>query len=90
MIFDFDYSAEIAAKGKEPQVVHMMDNSFLVIFRTEKGIVQGVRSYPRLGLYDKLAWEEISRMSPDDDVVYPSLKKPLITEHTVSGLPNPI
>ena len=83
MIFDFDYSAEIVAKGKEPQIVHMMDNSFLVIYRTEQGIVQGVRSYPLLGLYNELAWEEISRMSPDDDVVYPSLKK--VAHHGAYG-----
>ena len=83
MVLTFQHAETIAISGHEPQIVHMMDNSFRVIYRTDEGIVKGLLTYPPLGIYDNLEWQDVPRMSPDKNIMYPSLKK--VAHHGVYG-----
>ncbi|OGO90091.1 MAG: hypothetical protein A2Y17_01115 [Clostridiales bacterium GWF2_38_85] len=74
MILEFEYTSQ-SAPGFSPQAVHMMDNSFVIVYTDETGIVKGQVAKPEYGLYDSLSWKENKRMSPDDGVSYPSMKK---------------
>lgn len=74
MILTFEYNESIGS-GHSPQVIHMMDNGFRIIYVDDSGLVNGIVSFPGLGLYDDLSWESKGRMSPDEDIDYPSLKK---------------
>lgn len=83
MVLTFQHSETIKAKGHQPQIVHMMDNSFRIIYCTDNGTVEGMLSYPPLGIYDELEWESVPRMSPDKGIAYPSLKK--VAHHGAYG-----
>jgi len=74
MILTFDYTASVDS-GHAPQVVHMMDNGFRIIYVDDEGLVNGMVSFPEYGLYDSLVWEAKGRISPDEGISYPSLKK---------------
>lgn len=82
MILSFEYSESIGS-GHSPQVVHMMDNGFRIIYVNDEGLVNGLVTFPELGLYDSLSWEQKSRMSPDEGIAYPSLKK--VAHHGAYG-----
>ena len=74
MILTFEYTESIGS-GHSPQVVHMMDNGFRILYVDDSGLVKGIVSFPELGLYGDLSWETKGRMSPDESISYPSLKK---------------
>ncbi|HBL84678.1 MAG: hypothetical protein A2Y17_11130 [Clostridiales bacterium GWF2_38_85] len=74
MILEFEYTAEVG-EGSSPQVVHLMDNSFNIIYLDSTGTVKGTTTSPEMGLYDSLTWKSKGRMSPDISISYPSLKK---------------
>lgn len=74
MILAFAYQ-HTAGRGHAPQMVHMMDNGFRIIYLSDSGLVMGKVSHPNMGLYEQLVWKEKGRMSPDENVTYPSLKK---------------
>lgn len=82
MILIFEYSESIGS-GHSPQAVHMMDNGFRIIYVNDNGLVNGLVSFPELGLYDGLSWEQKSRMSPDEGIACPSLKK--VAHHGAYG-----
>jgi hypothetical protein len=64
MILTFEYTESIGS-GHSPQVVHMMDNGFRILYVDDSGLVKGIVSFPELGLYGDLSWETKGRMSPD-------------------------
>ncbi len=74
MILEFE-NTENLGSGSSPQVLHMMDNGFRVIYLNSSNDVCGKVAFPELGLYDNLLWKEKGRMSPDENVTYPQLKK---------------
>lgn len=74
MILTFDYTASVGS-GHSPQVVHMMDNGFHILYVDNSGLIEGIVSFPELGLYSDLSWKTKGRMSPDENLAYPSLKK---------------
>ena len=74
MILTFNYKVTVG-NGHSPQVVHMMDNGFRIIYVDDSGLVNGLVTFPELGLYDNLSWVNKGRMSPDEGITYPSLKK---------------
>lgn len=82
MILTFDYTTSVG-NGNSPQVIHMMDNSFCIIYVDNSGIINGMVSFPELGLYDSLVWKTKGRMSPDESISYPSLKK--VSHHGAYG-----
>lgn len=74
MILEFEYT-ETLGSGSSPQVLHMMDNGFRVIYLNNSNNVCGKVAFPKLGLYNDLSWKDKGRMSPDESVSYPQLKK---------------
>jgi len=74
MILNFEYSMSCGA-GHAPQLVHLPDNTLQLIYLDGDGTVQGARAEPELGLYDDIAFQSIGRLSPDEVVSLPSLKK---------------
>ncbi|HBL84497.1 MAG: hypothetical protein A2Y17_06495 [Clostridiales bacterium GWF2_38_85] len=74
MILEFEYTSEVG-EGCSPQAVHMMDNSFTIIYTDDSAWSKGRSVAPSYGLYDSLVWKEKKRLSPDDGVSCPSLKK---------------
>ena len=74
MLLSFSYAATLG-NGHKPQVVHMPDNGFRIIYVNNEGLVNALVTFPTLGLYGNLAWEQKGRMSPDENISYPSLKK---------------
>ncbi len=58
-----------------PQVIHTSDNLLRFIYLTADGTVAGNTADPVLGLYDSLTYTETGRISPDETVSYPSIKK---------------
>lgn len=74
MILEFEYTNNLGT-GSSPQVLHMMDNGFRVIYLNSRNDVCGKVTFPELGLYNDLLWKEKGRMSPDENVSYPQLKK---------------
>ena len=46
-----------------------------MIYLNNNNDVCGKVAFPELGLYDNLSWKEKGRMSPDENVTYPQLKK---------------
>lgn len=74
MILEFEYTETLGA-GSSPQVLHMMDNGFRVIYLNSSNNVCGKVAFPELGLYNSLLWKDKGRMSPDENVTYPQLKK---------------
>ncbi len=58
-----------------PQVIHTSDNLLRFIYLTADGTVAGSTADPILGLYDNLTYTETGRISPDEMVSYPSIKK---------------
>lgn len=61
----------------------MMDNGFRIIYVNDEGLVNGLVTFPALGLYGNLEWEQKGRMSPDESIAYPSLKK--VAHHGAYG-----
>jgi len=74
MTLTFEYSLDAGA-GLFPQVIHTSDNLLRFIYLTAEGTVAGSTADPVLGLYDSLTYTETGRISPDEMVSYPSIKK---------------
>ena len=74
MLLSFSYAATLGM-GHKPQVVHMPDNGFRIIYVNNEGLVNALVTFPSLGLYGNLSWKSKGRMSPDETISYPSLKK---------------
>ena len=74
MTLTFEYSLDAGA-GLFPQVIHTSDNLLRFIYLTADGTVAGNTADPVLGLYDSLTYTETGRISPDETVSYPSIKK---------------
>ncbi|MFY9192971.1 MAG: hypothetical protein WAP12_02020 [Saccharofermentanales bacterium] len=74
MQLTFEYNLDAGA-GLFPQVIHTSDNLLRFIYLTSYGTVESVTADPVLGLYGDLTYEEISRISPDETVSYPSIKR---------------
>lgn len=74
MILSFEYNMSCGA-GKAPQLVHMPDNQLHLIYLDGNGAVQGAKAEPELGLYDDVIFQPYGRLSPDEEVSRPSLKK---------------
>ena len=74
MTLTFEYTLDAGA-GLFPQVIHTSDNLLRFIYLTADGTVAGSTADPVLGLYDSLTYTEIGRISPDEMVSYPSIKK---------------
>ena len=74
MLLSFSYAATLGM-GHKPQVVHMPDNGFRIIYVNNEGLVNALVTFPPLGLYGNLSWKSKGRMSPDETISYPSLKK---------------
>ena len=74
MTLTFEYTLDTGA-GLYPQVIHTSDNLLRFIYLTADGTVAGSTANPVLGLYNSLTYMEIGRISPDEMVSYPSIKK---------------
>ena len=74
MKLTFEYTLDTGA-GLYPQVIHTTDNLLRFIYLTADGIVSGSTADPVLGLYGSLSYMETGRISPDEAVSYPSIKK---------------
>jgi len=74
MTLTIEYTLDTGA-GLHPQVIHTSDNLLRFIYLTADGTVAGSTADPVLGLYDSLTYTEIGRISPDEMVSYPSIKK---------------
>lgn len=74
MTLTFEYTLDTGA-GLYPQVIHTSDNLLRFIYLTTDGTVAGSTADPVLGLYGNLTYTEIGRISPDETVSYPSIKK---------------
>ena len=74
MTLTFEYTLDAGA-GLYPQVIHTSDNLLRFIYLTADGTVEGSTADPVLGLYDSLTYTETGRISPDETVSYPSIKK---------------
>ena len=68
-------STHATGAGLYPQVIHTSYNLLRFIYLTADGTVAGSTADPVLGLYDSLTYTEIGRISPDETVSYPSIKK---------------
>ncbi len=74
MKLTFEYTLNIGS-GMCPQAIHTSDNLLRVLRLTSDGHVEGLTANPVLGLYGGLTFEETGRISPDDNVSCPSIKK---------------
>ena len=74
MTLTFEYTLDAGA-GLFPQVIHTSDNLLRFIYLTSDGTVAGRTADPVLGLYDNLTYTETGRISPDESVSCPSIKK---------------
>lgn len=74
MTLTFEYTLNAGA-GLFPQVIHTSDNLLRFIYITADGTVAGSTADPVLGLYNNLTYTETGRISPDESVSYPSIKK---------------
>lgn len=74
MTLTFEYTLDAGA-GLYPQVIHTSDNLLRFIYLTADGTIAGSTADPVLGLYDNLTYTETGRISPDERVSYPSIKK---------------
>ncbi|MGE0903070.1 hypothetical protein [Dehalococcoides mccartyi] len=74
MTLTFEYTLDAGA-GLFPQVIHTSDNLLRFIYLTSDGTVAGSTADPVLGLYDNLTYMETGRISPDESVSCPSIKK---------------
>lgn len=81
MQLTFEYERTIGVGGS-PQALHMMDNSFRIIY-LEAGVVKALSADPVLGLYQDLEFKELGQYSPDIGVTHPSLKK--VAHHGAYG-----
>jgi hypothetical protein len=70
----FEYTQSLGT-GRSPGMIHMMDNSLRLIYLNDNGSVLGKVAVPELGLYENLTFEALGRVSPDQGVSRPSLKK---------------
>lgn len=74
MNLTFEYLLDAGA-GLSPQVIHTSDNLLRFIYLTADGTVEGNTADPVLGLYGDLTHEGLGRISPDETVSRPSIKK---------------
>lgn len=74
MQLSFEYTKECGT-GHEPQVIHDRNNRLRVIYLNEENTVCCYEAVPQFGLYDDLTFSSYGRISPDEGVVRPSLKR---------------
>lgn len=74
MTFTFEYTMNIGA-GLYPQAIHSKDNLLRIFYLTPEHTVSGLIADPVLGLYANLSFESKGRVSPDDNVSLPSIKR---------------
>lgn len=74
MELTFEYTLDAGA-GLFPQVIHTSDNLLRFIYLTPDGTVEGTTTVPVLGLYGNLNYKDTGRISPDEEVSYPRIKK---------------
>lgn len=74
MQLTFEYSLD-TGQGICPQAIHTTDNLLRFIYFTTEGTVEGSIADPVLGLYGDLTYKGLGRISPDEEVSYPSIKK---------------
>ena len=74
MQLTFEYTQTVGT-GRSPQAIHSKDNLLRIIYLAGDNTVHGLYVDPVLGLYDSLAFEEQGRISPDDNVSFPSIKR---------------
>ena len=74
MQLTFEYTIECGS-GHSPQCIHDNDNNLRVIYLTTSGIVRSLDAVPELGLYDNLEFTKKNKVSPDEGVSFPSLKR---------------
>lgn len=74
MNLTFEYILDAGA-GLYPQLIHTSDNLLRFIYLKADGTVAGSKADPVLGLYGDLTYESLGRISPDEMVSYPSIKK---------------
>ena len=74
MTLSFEYTINIGA-GLYPQAIHSKDNLLRIFYLTPEHTVSGLIANPVLGLYANLDFESKGRVSPDDSVALPSIKR---------------
>lgn len=74
MTLTFEYTMNIGA-GLYPQAIHSKDNLLRIFYLTPEHTVSGLIANPVLGLYANLDFESKGRVSPDDNVSLPSIKR---------------
>lgn len=74
MTLTFEYTMNIGA-GLSPQAIHSKDNLLRIFYLTPQHTVSGLVADPVLGLYADLDFESKGRVSPDDNVSLPSIKR---------------
>lgn len=74
MLLTFEYSLN-CGEGLCPQAVHDSSNRLKVIYLTEDDTVSCTEAVPTLGLYSGLTFTDTGRISPDDNVSKPSIKR---------------
>ena len=74
MQLSFEYTKECGT-GHEPQIIHDKNNRLRIIYLNSENLVCCYEAEPQLGLYDELPFRNYGRISPDEGVVRPSLKR---------------
>lgn len=62
-------------EGHSPTAIHDKDNKLLVLYLAEDNTVHGFAAVPLLGLYNTLVFTEQGRLSTDENVFFPSIKR---------------
>lgn len=75
MRLTFEYIRDLGSYGKSPQVIHMMDNSLQIFYLTQEDTIKGLVTFPLYGIYETLAFNEKGRVSVDNAISNPSIKK---------------
>ena len=74
MKLSFEYTKQCGA-GHAPQAIHDKNNRLRVIYLTAENTACCYEAIPELGIYDELLFSNYGRISPDDSVSRPSLKR---------------
>lgn len=74
MQLSFEHYIDVG-EGRYPQAIHDKTNLFRVIYLAEDDTVHSLDADPVLGIYSDLEFTEKGRVSPDDNVSMPSLKR---------------
>lgn len=61
--------------GHDPQMIHMMDNSLMIVYLDSNDYVCARTSTPTIGNYDDLVWTDNGRIALDTNVSHMKIKK---------------